>query len=123
MFFWECFSLVSLILIVLSTGFFGVLVFLNDPKNKVNILCSLMNVSVIAWAFSWSAQILSKNYGEALFWARVLDLFSIFISLFFMRPFLFIRRRYSNRRHYFRKKIPQGRLQLPRAETLARKPR
>jgi hypothetical protein len=43
-----------------------------------------MNVSVIAWAFSWSAQILSKNYGEALFWARVLDLFSIFIPLFFM---------------------------------------
>ncbi|MFA5747370.1 MAG: histidine kinase N-terminal 7TM domain-containing protein [Candidatus Paceibacterota bacterium] len=83
MFFWEYYILVSLVFIVLATGFFGVLVFLYDPKNKVNILCSLMNISVIAWAISWATQILAKTPEQGLFWGRALDFASTFIPLFF----------------------------------------
>jgi len=61
----------------------GLLVFLNNPKRKVNQLYFSFSLSVVFWATSYGFWSLSRDYSTALFWARMLNFGAIFIPIFF----------------------------------------
>ncbi|MDD4875168.1 MAG: histidine kinase N-terminal 7TM domain-containing protein [Candidatus Pacebacteria bacterium] len=63
--------------------FMGCFIFLNDRRSKSNILYSLFCASVAGWSTSYILWLSSGVESQALFWARVLNLFAVFIPMFF----------------------------------------
>ncbi len=50
----------------------------------------LLNVAIATWAFSYWRWLLSDNYTDALFWARMLSVGSTFIPIFFLHWILLL---------------------------------
>lgn len=64
----------------------GLLVYLNNPKRKLNRLYVLMSFSVAFWAISYGIWNLPQIFADkelALFWTRMLNFGSLFIPIFF----------------------------------------
>lgn len=61
----------------------GFFIFLNDRKNKSNIVYSLFCLSVVLWSISYAIWLSSRTEAAALFWSRMLNFFAIFIPVFF----------------------------------------
>lgn len=71
------------ILIGLTSFFLGFLVFIKN-KNKINIFFFLFSLAISLWAFSYAIWIISVNYQQALFFARTLNFFALFIPAFYL---------------------------------------
>jgi len=61
----------------------GVFTFLNNSKSRSNQTHSLFCMAVFFWSISYIFWLRAGSYEAALFWARALDAFSIFIPIFF----------------------------------------
>ena len=74
---------VSGVLVFVTSIFSSALVFIKATKKNTNITWSLFSSSVALWGlglFVWSTSLTQQ---KALFWSRFLNLFSIFIPIFF----------------------------------------
>ena len=60
------------------------LVYVNKPKEKTHILWSLFCLSVALWGGGLFFGFTARTYHDALFWARTLNVFPIFIPTFFI---------------------------------------
>lgn len=61
----------------------ALIVFLNNPKRKLNQLYVLFSFSVVFWATCYGIWALLKEYESALFWTRTLNFGALFIPIFF----------------------------------------
>ncbi|MCM8786430.1 MAG: ATP-binding protein [Candidatus Omnitrophica bacterium] len=50
---------------------FGILIFLKNRKNKVNFHCGIWYFTTFIWLFFYGLMLLSSNFNQAYFWAKV----------------------------------------------------
>lgn len=68
---------------------FGLLVFIRNPRNKINYSYSLFAFGVAFWSFCYFFWQISGNAADALFWSKALMAFAIFIPAFYSH-FVFV---------------------------------
>src|SRR3990167_4600993 len=62
----------------------GIVVFIRNPKNKINYSFSLFAFAVALWSSSYFFWQIATNYNNAIFWSRMLMAFAIFIPAFYI---------------------------------------
>lgn len=68
----------------ISALFFGLIVFLNNPKKLVNKTFGLMTFSLAIWSFAYGLWQLAQDKESALIYTRILSIGSTFIPIFFL---------------------------------------
>ncbi|MBF0486191.1 MAG: GAF domain-containing protein [Candidatus Omnitrophica bacterium] len=74
---WAGGSFVNLI----TSLFLGVLVFVQNPRNKKNYTFGFFCLVTVVWSFSYVIWQMAKDYDTALFWSRALMVGGIFVPI------------------------------------------
>lgn len=82
------YALAALINFVTST-IFGLLVFIRNPRNKINYSYALFAFGVAFWSLCYFIWQISNTASDALFWTKALMAFAIFIPAFYSH-FVFV---------------------------------
>lgn len=77
------YTISALVNFILSSTL-GLVVFLKNPKSRVNLTFSFFACAVAFWSFSYYFWQIAESYNSALFWTKTLMSFAIFIPVFYL---------------------------------------
>lgn len=84
----------------ITTFLLGAIVFLRNPRSKLNITFFIFSLDISLWSFAYYIWQISETAAGALFWSRVLMAFAIFIPVFYLH-FIYTLTGNEKRKRYF----------------------
>lgn len=78
------FFIITSFITAITSALLGIIVYLRDKKNLVNRLFCFFALAVFVWSFSYGVWLLQKNFVDALFWSRMLNMGATLIPIAYL---------------------------------------